>query len=128
MAKWLARLWPRLLAELNRVGGLGALGGAALAVAAFFSRGALRASFVGIGVFIVVLTIGVALKRAIPPRLRHPKDVEGQELTLQDLRSFAARVPALGIIGPDGRKDNTAQPPAAGAREAGSHAKDHRAC
>jgi hypothetical protein len=75
----------RLLTELNYVAGLGAVGGLALAGASFFSQGATRYILIAIGLAISLPTIVVSTIRAIPPKVLTPAEVEGRELTLEEL-------------------------------------------
>lgn len=75
--------------------------GGALTIAGFYTQGVARWVFIGAGLLIILPTVGLAIIRAIPPRLVSPAQVEGIELFIDDLNSIDPPVATVGIIGPE---------------------------
>jgi len=96
--------WPRrTLDELNGTAGLAGAGGFILALVPVMFAIPLTSipakTAVGIGVAIFGVALGLAVRRAVPPKLESPADIVGQRRTLEQLRSVDPLPLKLGILG-----------------------------
>jgi hypothetical protein len=99
MSLWLRRFLPRLRDQLNLGAGVLAIGALLLGGAGVLANGVWRTALVASCVLLTIGIVGLAMKRAWPPRVLRVLEVEGQELPLADLAKIEPRVPALGILG-----------------------------
>lgn len=95
-------LWPKRTAyELNGISGLAGLGGAAFGVGTWAAvSGPVGLVLSGAGLLITAGTLGYAIFRAVPPKLRRADTLVGQTVDLQDLASVRELLPRLSIVGP----------------------------
>jgi hypothetical protein len=95
-------VWPkRAAAELNGVGGVASVGGAALGFAGWsLLAGSGAAALSGIGAVITVGAFGYALYRSVPPKLTPVEAMVGKVIPLEDLEKISPTVLRLAVIGP----------------------------
>ena len=94
--------WPKRTAEeLNGISGLAGLGGAAFGVGTWAAiSGPVGLVLAGAGLVITAGTLGYAIYRAVPPKLKRAEALVGQTIELQELASVREQLPRLSIVGP----------------------------
>ncbi len=94
--------WPgRAVGELNTVSGVAGLGGSVISLAGWsFTTGVMATGLTYGGALIVLLSLGTALVRSIPPAIKKPEDLVGKTISLAEIGNISPPVMTLAVVGP----------------------------
>jgi hypothetical protein len=93
--------WPRRISEqLNGVSGVAGVGGLATSLAGWsLLAGNVALALTGVGAATTAAALGYAVYKSVPPPLKHPLDLVGSTVGLEDLDDVSPALLRLAIVG-----------------------------
>lgn len=94
--------WPeQALGELNIVSGLVTAGGVIASLAGWLLATGMLANVLTYGgVLIVVVSLGIAIRRSVPPVIKRPEDLVGKTIPLSEVKSISPPIMTIAVVGP----------------------------